>query len=45
MTDDKNKLFFKIMKITTKVIFILIKWIILTEQISIFHSNLNKNGR
>jgi hypothetical protein len=25
MTDDKNKLFFKIMKITTKVIFILIK--------------------
>jgi hypothetical protein len=44
-TDDTNKLFSKIMKITTEVLFILIKWIILTAQISIFHSIFHKNGR
>jgi hypothetical protein len=36
------KLFSKIMTITTKVLFILTKWIILTVQILIFHSIFHK---
>jgi hypothetical protein len=40
------KLFFpNIMEIITDVLFILIKWIILTTQILIFHSIFHKNGR
>jgi hypothetical protein len=45
-TDDTNKLFSKIMKITAKVLFTLIKWIILTAQISFFSwIFFHKNGR
>jgi hypothetical protein len=42
-TDDTNKLFSKIMKIRTKAFFILIKWILLTAHILIFHSIFHKS--
>jgi hypothetical protein len=41
-TDDTNKLFSQIMKTITKVLFILIKWIILTTQILFFHKIFQK---
>jgi hypothetical protein len=41
-TGDTNKLFSKILKITTEVLFILIKWIVLTAQILIFHKIFTK---